>query len=87
MAKSRSDDVKRQLSVFFTTYQHVKPTMTGADLRALGVEPGPVYTTIFSRLLDGRLNGELTSEADERALAMQIIKKPQRAGGRRQRGR
>jgi tRNA nucleotidyltransferase (CCA-adding enzyme) len=84
MAKSGSDAVKRQLSAFFTTYQHVKPTMTGADLRALGVEPGPVYTTIFSRLLDGRLNGELTSKADERALVMQIIKNSQRAGVRRQ---
>ena len=75
IAKSGSDAVKRQLSAFFTTYQHVKPTMTGTDLRALGVKPGPIYTTIFSRLLDGRLNGELTSEADERALVMKMLKK------------
>jgi tRNA nucleotidyltransferase (CCA-adding enzyme) len=87
LAKSGSEVVKRQLSAFFTTYQHVKPTMTGTDLRALGVKPGPIYTTIFSRLLDGRLNGELTSEADERALVMQMIKKPQAMAVRKTSGR
>ena len=80
LAKSGSEAVKRQLSAFCTTYQHVKPTMAGTDLRALGVKPGPIYTTILSRLLDGRLNGDLTSEADERALVMQMIKKPPSAG-------
>ena len=79
MAKSESDIAKRQISAFFTTYQHIKPTTTGADLRALGVKPGPIYTTILNRLLNGRLNGELTSEADERALVMHMIKKPQRS--------
>ena len=87
LAKSGSEAVKRQLSAFFTTYQHVKPTMTGTDLQALGVRPGPIYTTIFSRLLAGRLNGELTSEADERALVMQMIKKHRGAAGRKQSGR
>jgi tRNA nucleotidyltransferase (CCA-adding enzyme) len=79
IAKSGSDAVKRQISAFFTTYRHVKPTITGADLRALGVKPGPIYTTIFNRLLEGRLNGDITSEADERALAMQLAKKLQPA--------
>jgi tRNA nucleotidyltransferase (CCA-adding enzyme) len=75
MAKSGSDTVKRQISAFLTTYQYIKPTTTGADLRALGVTPGPIYTTILDRLLDGRLNGDLTSEADERALIMHMLKK------------
>ncbi|HTK87836.1 MAG TPA: CBS domain-containing protein [Nitrospiraceae bacterium] len=75
MAKSGSDTVKRQISAFLTTYQYIKPTTTGADLRALGVKPGPIYTTIFNRLLDGRLNGDLTSETDERALIMHMLKK------------
>ncbi|HKN85462.1 MAG TPA: CBS domain-containing protein, partial [Nitrospiraceae bacterium] len=78
MAKSVSDTVKRQVSAFITTYRHIKPTTTGADLRALGIKPGPLYTTILNRLLDGRLNGDLTSETDEQALVMHMIKKSQR---------
>lgn len=87
MAKSKSEAVRRQLSAFFTTYQQIKPTMTGTDLQALGVKPGPIYATIFGRLLDGRLNGDLTSEADERALVMQMIKKPKGAAIRTRSGR
>ena len=75
MAKSGSDTVKRHISAFVTTYRHIKPTTTGADLCELGVKPGPMYSTILNRLLDGRLNGELTSEADERALVRRMIKK------------
>jgi len=75
MAKSGSDIVKGHISAFVTTYQYIKPITTGADLRELGVKPGPMYSTILNRLLDGRLNGKLTSEADERALMMHIIKK------------
>ncbi|MDQ6735122.1 MAG: hypothetical protein M3Z35_13580, partial [Nitrospirota bacterium] len=78
MAKSGSDTVKRQISAFFTTYLYIKPTTTGADLQAFGVKPGPIYTIILNRLLDGRLDGDLTSEADERALVMHMLKKPQR---------
>jgi tRNA nucleotidyltransferase (CCA-adding enzyme) len=87
LAKSGSETVKRQVTAFFTTYQHVKSTITGTDLRALGVKPGPIYTTILSRLLDGRLNGDLKSEADERTLAMQLIKEAQRGPVRKQSGR
>jgi tRNA nucleotidyltransferase (CCA-adding enzyme) len=82
IAKSGSDAVKRQISAFFTTYRHIKPTMTGTDLKAMGVKPGPIYTTILSRLSAGRLNGDLTSEADERAFVKQMIKKSQRPPGR-----
>ncbi|HSA86284.1 MAG TPA: CBS domain-containing protein, partial [Nitrospira sp.] len=32
MAKSKGDTVKRQVSAFLTTYQHVKPILTGRDL-------------------------------------------------------
>ena len=78
MAKSGSDTVKRHVSAFVTSYRRIKPTTTGTDLRALGIKPGPLYTTILNRLLDGRLNGDLTSETDERALVMHIIKKSQR---------
>jgi len=78
MGKSGSDTVKRHVSAFVTIYQRIKPTTTGADLRALGIKPGPLYTTILNRLLDGRLNGDLTSEADEQALVMHLINKSQR---------
>jgi tRNA nucleotidyltransferase (CCA-adding enzyme) len=68
MAKSKGEVVKRQVSAFLTTYQHVKPVLTGADLKAMGLKPGPKFKQILDQLLDARLNGEATTEAQERIL-------------------
>ena len=72
MAKSKGDLVKRQVSAFMTTYQHVKPILTGADLKAMGLKPGPKFTQILDRLLDARLNGEVKTEAEEREIVRRM---------------
>ncbi|HEY1407473.1 MAG TPA: hypothetical protein VF434_00945, partial [Promineifilum sp.] len=59
-----------------TTYQQVTPSLTGADLGAMGLKPGPQYKRILSRLMDARLNGEVTSDAEERAMAARLVKGP-----------
>jgi tRNA nucleotidyltransferase (CCA-adding enzyme) len=79
MAKSKGETVKRQVSAFLTTYQHVKPILTGADLKAMGLKPGPLFKKILDQLLDARLNGEVKTELDERRLAEQMIPEAKRA--------
>jgi len=37
----------RQVSVFLTTYQHVIPILTGADLKEMGLKPGPQFKRIL----------------------------------------
>ena len=73
IAKTRLESVKRQIAAHLTSYQHVKPTLTGTDLKALGLKPGPIFRKILDRLLDARLNGEVQTEADERDLVKRII--------------
>ncbi len=68
MAKNTSELAKRQLSMYLTAYRDVKPVLTGKDLKALGLKPGPLYRTILARLTEARLNGEVSSEAEERVL-------------------
>lgn len=72
MAKSKSETVKRQVSAYLTTYQHVKPTLTGADLKAMGLKPGPKFKQILDRLLDARLNGEVKTERDEQEMVRRL---------------
>jgi tRNA nucleotidyltransferase (CCA-adding enzyme) len=72
MAATKSEVVRRQVSAYLTTYQHVKPSLTGKDLKALGLKPGPMYKKILDRLLDARLNGEVSSESEERELVKQM---------------
>jgi tRNA nucleotidyltransferase (CCA-adding enzyme) len=75
MAKSASDTVKRAVSAYVTTSRHLKPAVSGDDLKALGVKPGPVYKQILDRLLDARLNGDVRTESEERALAATLAGK------------
>jgi tRNA nucleotidyltransferase (CCA-adding enzyme) len=61
------------VSAFLTTYQHVKPILTGVDLKTMGLKPGPQFKKILDRLLDARLNGEVKTEAEERAYVRRLI--------------
>jgi len=73
MAKSKGETVKRQVSTFLTTHQHVKPILTGTDLKAMGMKPGPQFKKILDRLLAARLNDEVRTEAEERQLVHQLV--------------
>jgi tRNA nucleotidyltransferase (CCA-adding enzyme) len=72
IAKTKSEPVKRQISACLTAYQRVKPSLTGHDLKKMGLKPGPLYRKILDRLLDARLNGEVKTDADEREMATRM---------------
>ena len=74
IVKAESSSVKRQLLAFMTTYRYIKPLLTGIDLLILGVQPGPVFATVFGTLLEGRLKGTLLSADDEHALVRRVIR-------------
>ena len=73
MAKSKGETVKRQVSAFLTTYQHVKPILTGRDLKAMGLKPGPQFKKILDRLLDARLNEEIKTESEEQEFVSKLV--------------
>ena len=78
MAKSKGETVKRQVSAFLMSYQHVKPILTGTDLKAMGLKPGPQFTKLLDRLLTARLNGDVETEAEERQFLHQLVQDPKR---------
>ena len=75
MAQSPSDQVKRQVSAFLTTWRKAKPLLTGADLRAMGVKPGPIYSKVLGQLRDAHLDGTVKTEAEERAFVEANIRR------------
>lgn len=66
MAKARDEISKRYISLYLTELQKVNISLSGKDLKALGIEPGPLYREILDRLLNGRLNGEIRSKEEEK---------------------
>jgi tRNA nucleotidyltransferase (CCA-adding enzyme) len=73
LANAKLDIAKRRVSSFLTTYRHTKPATTGKELQALGVKPGPVYRTILERLMEARLDGEVKSDAEEKAFVDHLL--------------
>jgi tRNA nucleotidyltransferase (CCA-adding enzyme) len=57
--------LKRYL-VSYVKSRTVKTSLTGRDLQAMGLKPGPQYKTILGKLLDARIDGVITTEAEER---------------------
>ncbi|MFP3867599.1 MAG: CBS domain-containing protein [Desulfobacteraceae bacterium] len=66
MAKTRQEVSKRAISLYFTQLKNVQPLLKGRDLRAMGYTPGPHFKVMLERLLDARLNQEVSTIEDER---------------------
>ena len=53
---------------YLTNWQNIKPFTTGDDLKERGLEPGPKFKEILTRLRAAWLDGELKSENEEKKL-------------------
>jgi len=73
MASARSEAVRKAISHYCVQLRFIRPILRGADLRALGLTPGPRYREILETLLNERLNGHIESRAEEIALARRLI--------------
>jgi tRNA nucleotidyltransferase (CCA-adding enzyme) len=65
MAATRSEWVKKYISYFYTQLRTVQPAVTGKDLEAMGLAPGPIYREILDAVRHAKLNGDVKSRNDE----------------------
>ncbi len=65
--------VRQRLDLYQRRLQHVRPTLTGNDLQRMGLEPGPIYRHILGRLRNAWLDGEISTPAEEVALARKLV--------------
>ena len=65
----------RRYVVAYEKNRVITMVLKGRDLQAMGLKPGPQYGTILEKLLDARIDGMITSEAEERALVHRLLKK------------
>jgi tRNA nucleotidyltransferase (CCA-adding enzyme) len=64
--------LKRHL-VAYGRNRAIKTVLTGRDLQTMGLKPGPQYKTILGELLDARIDGMITTEADERVFVQKQL--------------
>lgn len=64
--------VQKVLKLYTTTWRHLRPEMDGHDLKALGIPRGPIYRTLLRALRAGRLEGTISSRAEEESLVRSL---------------
>jgi tRNA nucleotidyltransferase (CCA-adding enzyme) len=73
LAKTTAAAAQRQIVAYLETYRYVKPQLSGHDLHAMGLTPGPLFRKLLDRLLEARLNGEVTNAMEERAFVRRLM--------------
>ncbi|MBI5745866.1 MAG: CBS domain-containing protein [Nitrospirae bacterium] len=69
MAKAKEDKVKKAISLYLANLQGIKTSITGSDLKRIGLAPGPLFKEIMGKVLDARLDGDVRSREEELSLA------------------
>jgi tRNA nucleotidyltransferase (CCA-adding enzyme) len=70
----QAEPVAAQIARFQTDLKAVKPLIDGAYLKAeFALHPGPIYGRVLDALRDARLDGLVTTLADERKLVEEIL--------------
>lgn len=62
----------QQIQRYLAQWQHIQPAIDGNDLLAMGVPQGPEIGRLLAHLLTARLDGQVTTEAEERSLLQQL---------------
>ncbi len=65
--------LKGILSRYLSSWQHIKTSISGKDLQEAGLDPGPRYAEILSRLKNARLDGEISSDKEEKDLLKVLL--------------
>lgn len=60
-----NESQRKSISLFLTKLKDIVPSITGENLKKLGIKPGPVYRKIFEAILREKLRGRLLSKEEE----------------------
>jgi tRNA nucleotidyltransferase (CCA-adding enzyme) len=78
VAKNQSEEPRRLLTQYLMTTRKTEPSITGDDLIALGLEPGPLFKEILEEVRDRKIDGELRTREEELA----FVRERYRGGSR-----
>ncbi len=66
--------VRRVIQTYATRWRHVLPSISGHDLRARGLPPGPIYKQLLSTLRAAWLDGEIGTAEEEAAMIEKVLR-------------
>lgn len=69
---SESSKVHRYLQLFLTKLRYVRTALNGEELKRLGISAGPEMGQVLQILHKAKLDGEVSTRADEKNLALSL---------------
>lgn len=81
MAIARKNEIKKSVSLYVTELRKVTTWVNGAELKAMGYQPGPAFKTMLNALLTAKLNGMIHSKEEEESYLRQHYPLPEIARG------
>lgn len=74
MVKTRAEEIRKAISLYFTQLRGIHPSISGNDLKELGVPPGPRFKKILDRVFRARLDEEAVTREDELRIAREAAR-------------
>jgi tRNA nucleotidyltransferase (CCA-adding enzyme) len=68
-----SECVRQRLWCYETELRHVQPVVDGDYLKSLGLKPSPLFSRLLSAVRDARLDGEIQTAEEEKALIHRLL--------------
>ena len=65
MAITTHTGLIKQMSYYVTDLRHIKLSVSGKDLKAMGIHPSPAYGKILAAVMDAKLNGRVNTRDQE----------------------
>ncbi len=69
-----SERVRARLRLYETELRHVRPVVDGAYLKSLGLKPSPLFSRLLHAVRDARLDGEIQTVEEEKALIADLLR-------------
>ncbi len=64
---------RQRISTYLDKLKYIKTSITGRDLKILGIKEGPVYEKILKMILDEKINGRLKTKRAEAEFVKEIM--------------
>jgi tRNA nucleotidyltransferase (CCA-adding enzyme) len=70
---TKSARVRERLWHYETELRHMQPALDGAYLKSLGLKPSPLFSRLLHAVRDARLDGEIHTMEEEKALIARLL--------------
>lgn len=81
MARTRDEELRKHISLHLTKLSHEALEITGEDLIAMGLQPGPNFGRILRDVLAAKLDGQAPTLLAELGYAERLVREMRRSGG------